>query len=105
MLVKAKYNGTKIEAFHVEKVDEIIHYCNDLKKDASNGFTKERSMRRIASVPYLTLLEYDREHPGFLHGIMNPRDAKDKQKLWHEFLNSEYGKPFMMVPALKTRTA
>lgn len=97
MLIKASYEGNKMKATHVERVDTITPYLSDLKKDPSNGFTKDRTMRRVAAVPYLTLLDYDKEHPGWLAQVMNIKDKGAKDKLWKEFLASDWAKPFMTV--------
>ena len=39
MLIEAKYQGNKITAKHVQRVDGTIAYARDLAKDPSNGFT------------------------------------------------------------------
>lgn len=101
MLIEAKYQGNKITAKHVQRVDGTIAYARDLAKDPSNGFTKDRNMRRLGSFPTLTLMDYDKMHPGWMQRIMNMQDFQDKQKAWREFLDSDYAKPFMMVEKLK----
>lgn len=101
MLIEAKYKKDKITAVHAQNIAGIPEYCHDLSKDPSNGFTKDRNMRRIGSFPTLTLMEYDRLHPGWMKRAMNVRDMADKQKVWREFLDSDYAKPFMMVEKLK----
>jgi len=101
MLIEAKFKGDKIMATHVQRIDGIIDYCNDLAKDPSNGFTKNRSMRRIGSFPNFSFMEYDRLHPGWYLRVSSNKDFQDKQKAWKEFLGSEYAKPFMMVDKLK----
>lgn len=101
MLISAKYKDDKIIAIHAENVSEQIRYSQDLAKDPSNGFTKDRSMRRIGSFPSLTLMEYDRLHPGWYKRINQTVDFADHQKAWKEFLASDMSKPFMMVEKLK----
>lgn len=101
MLISAKYSNDKVVATHVQKIDEISKYCNDLAKDPSNGFTKDRSMRRVGSFPTFTLMAYDQAYPGWYKRISETNDYQDKQKAWREFLNSEYAKPFMMVEKMK----
>lgn len=101
MLIGAQFKNDKIVATHVQRVDEISRYCNDLAKDQSNGFTKDRNMRRIGSFPTMTLMEYDRTHPGWYGRVSVNKDFQDKQKAWKEFLDSDYAKPFMMVEKLK----
>jgi hypothetical protein len=97
MLVKANWKNDKIVATHAQAIGDIASYCHDLSKDQSNGFTKDRSMRRIGSFPALTLMEYDRCHPGWYLIASQSTDSHDRQKAWREFLASDYAKPFMMV--------
>jgi hypothetical protein len=101
MLISAKYKSDKVTATHVERIDEQSAYCRDLAKDQSNGFTKDRNMRRIGSFPTVTLMEYDRTHPGWYTRACITKDFQDKQKAWKEFLDSDYAKPFMMVEKMK----
>jgi hypothetical protein len=101
MLISAKYKNDKIIAIHGEDVGEQITYSRDLAKDPSNGFTKDRSLRRIGSFPVLTLMEYDRLHPGWYKRATETKDFEDKQKAWREFMASDFAKPFMMVEKLK----
>jgi hypothetical protein len=101
MLISAKYKNDKVIATHVEKIDEQSAYCHDLAKDQSNGFTKDRQMRRIGSFPTFTLMEYDRCHPGWYARVTINKDFQDKHKAWREFLDSDYSKPFMMVEKMK----
>jgi hypothetical protein len=97
MLISAKYIKDKISVLHGEDVAPQIAYCNNLSKDRSNGFTKERSMRRIGSFPDLVLKEYDRLHPGWFVRASCGFDLDVKQKAWREFLDSDTAKPFMTV--------
>lgn len=101
MLIEAKYKNDKIVATHVQRIDGTIKYCRELAKDQSNGFTKDRNMRRIGSFPTFTIMEYDRVNPGWYKRITETKDFGDKQKAWREFLDSEYARPFMMVEKLK----
>lgn len=97
MLIRANYKDDKIVATHAQEIGEISDYCANLAKDPSNGFTKDRSMRRIGSFPVFTLMEYDRVNPGWYARASNATDLDTKQKAWREFLGSEYAKPFMTV--------
>ena len=101
MLLKAEVKNDKFLATHIQKTGEIRDYCKDLAKDQSNGFTKDRSMRRVGSFPVLTLMEYDRLHPGWYSRAMVINDFHDRQKAWREFMNSDMAKPFLMVEKLK----
>lgn len=97
MLIRAKYEKDNISVLHAQRVDGIVEYCNDLAKDRSNGFTKDRTMRRIGSFPVFTLMEYDRLHPGWYKRASDGTDLQTKQSAWREFLASDAAKPFMMV--------
>lgn len=97
MLIEAKYKNDKMIATHVEKIGDQVKYCADLAKDRSNGFSKDRNMRRVGSFPILTLMDYDKVHPGWYKRATEQPDFKDKQKAWREFLASEWAKPFLMV--------
>ena len=101
MLIEAKYKDDKVSVLHAQNIAGIPDYCRDLAKDQSNGFTKDRNMRRIGSFPTFTLMEYDRLHPGWYKRVSTNKDFQDKQKAWREFLGSDYAKPFMMVEKLK----
>ena len=101
MLIEAKYKDDKVSVLHAQNIAGIPDYCRDLAKDQSNGFTKDRNMRRIGSFPTFTLMEYDRLHPGWYKRVSANKDFQDKQKAWREFLGSDYAKPFMMVEKLK----
>ena len=101
MLIEAKYKDSKITAVHAQNIAGIPEYCHDLSKDASNGFTKDRNMRRIGSFPNMTLLEYDRTHTGWWARVSQTKDLEDRQKALREFLASDYAKPFMMVEKMK----
>jgi len=101
MLIEAKYTKDKISVLHAQNIAGIPEYCKDLSKDPSNGFTKDRNMRRVGSFPVLTMMEYDRLHPGWFNRVSKNNDFQDKQKAWREFLDSDYAKPFMMVEKLK----
>ena len=101
MLIRANYKDNKIVATHAQRIDKVSEYCQELSKDPSNGFTKERSMRRVGSFPVLTLMEYDRTHPGWYQMASTEKDPIIKNKLWRQFLNSDYARPFMTVEKLK----
>ena len=101
MLLSAKYEKNEIKADHIQRIGEIRDYCRDLSKDQSNGFTKDRSMRRVGSFPVLTLMDYDAGHSGWYTRATQTKDLQDRQKAWREFLASDWAKPFMMVEKLK----
>ena len=97
MIIRANYQGDKISVLHAEEVGSQIAYCNDLTKDRSNGFTKDRSMRRIGSFPDIVLKKYEALHPGWMTRAQCGSDLQTKQQAWKEFLDSDSAKPYMMV--------
>lgn len=103
MIISAKYEHSKINVLHAERIDGILDYTHDLRKDPSNGWTKEKTMRRVCSPPILTLMEYDRLNPGFLDVIHGKTkiDRHEREKVLKRFLRSDYAKPFMTVEKLK----
>ncbi len=96
MLIRANTNGDKIEALHAEPMEDLIHYSNELSKDRSNGFTKDRSMRMVGRYNSTTLMDYDKEHPGWMARVQG-RDLIDRQNAWREFIRSDWGRPTATV--------
>lgn len=101
MLIRANYEDDKVKILHAEPMADLISYSKNLAKDASNGFTKDRTMRLVGRYNNTTLMEYDRCHPGWMARVMNSKDIVDRNKAWREFLNSDYGRPTMTVESLK----
>ena len=101
MLLKASLEKDKIAVLHAQPIGGIRDYCKDLAKDPSNGFTKDRSMRRIGSFPVFALMEYDRLHPGWYAEATETRDFEARKRAWRRFLDSDHAKPFLMVEKLK----
>ena len=99
MLIRANYNDDKIEALHAQPMGDLIRYTNDLSKDRSNGFTKERTMRHIGKYNVTTLLDYEKFHPGWTARTQG-KDLDDRKKAWKEFIRSEWGKPTATVNPL-----
>ena len=97
MLIRANYDGEKIKVLHAEPMADMIAYSQELAKDESNGFTKNRTMRFVGRYNNTTLLEYDRCHPGWMARVMQGKDIVDRNKAWKEFLNSDYGRPTLAV--------
>ena len=62
------------------------------KKELNNGFTKDRSMRKIASIPFETWLNLTQRFPELLLG-----DKELKEKTLNKWLHSEEGKMFWSV--------
>lgn len=99
MLIRANFEGEKIKALHAEPMADLIRYTNDLSKDQNNGFTKDRTMRMIGRYNTTTLMDYDKEHPGWMARTQG-RDLQDRQKAWREFMRSEWGRPTATVNPL-----
>jgi hypothetical protein len=97
MLIKLEHEGQKLKATHVERVDGNIRYCQELAKDSSNGFTKQRTMRRIGNVPNIALLAYAQEHPDWWQRAFSPVTQFEKNRAWRDFFKSEIGRPYLTV--------
>jgi hypothetical protein len=62
------------------------------KKDPQNGFSKNRSMRKVASIPFETWIELTRRMPELILG-----DKELREKTLNKWLRSEEGKMFWSV--------
>ena len=62
------------------------------KKDLQNGFSKDRSFRKVASIPMGTWLDLIRKMPELIIG-----DKELKEKMLNKWLRSDEGKMFWSV--------
>ena len=62
------------------------------KKDSQNGFSKDKSLRKVASIPFETWIELTRKMPELVLG-----DKELKEKTLNKWLRSEEGKMFWSV--------
>lgn len=70
---------------HLERVDPIMEKARDMRDFSSNGWTKDRSMRQVATLPSTVILK----HPELL---------QDKSgKLLRKFLQGEEGRRYACV--------
>lgn len=73
-------------------IDPVLKANYEAKKDGQNGFSKDRSYRRVASIPMETWLDLTRRVPELLIG-----DKELREKTLAKWLRSEEGKMFWTV--------
>jgi hypothetical protein len=73
-LVGVNYKGDKVSFLHAQDVGPIAEMCKEARKDPAKGFTKGRTMQRIASIPELVFFA----HPELVgeHGALNLKELR-----------------------------
>ena len=95
MLIEAKYNKDKVIATHVEKIGDHREFCNEMRRDRNNGWTKERTMRWCGSVPESSIEKYEETHPGFKTlAFGKVKDWKLRDKAMREFMRWHENRQF-----------
>ena len=64
-LVGTTFKGDTYTHHHAQDTSVIQAGCQELRNDGTNGFTQERTMRKIASIPALDAVRLGNERPGF----------------------------------------
>ncbi|MEE8382215.1 MAG: hypothetical protein V3R78_10135 [Thermodesulfobacteriota bacterium] len=64
-LVGTTYEGDHYTHHHAQDTSTIQAGCHELRQDGTNGWTEERTMRKIASIPALDAVRLGNERPGF----------------------------------------
>lgn len=65
-------------------IEPVLKANYEAKKDYQNGFSKDHSIRRIASVPIETWVEWTREEPALVLGDRELRENLLRKKLYKE---------------------
>ena len=73
-------------------IEPVLKANCESKKDLQNGFSKDRSYRKVASIPMETWLALTRKMPELLLG-----DKELREKTLNKWLRSEEGKMFWSV--------
>jgi hypothetical protein len=68
MIIRAEYNKDNFEITHGQDITPILRANYIMRKDALNGWTPDRSMKRIGSIPSLILYEYLKKYPELKEG-------------------------------------
>lgn len=68
----------------VVNLDDNLKACHELRKDDQNGWTKDRSMRRVASVPFDVWNMWVKQNPELLAGDKELRE-KTLRKLLYQY--------------------
>ncbi len=96
MLISARVKDDKFIATHIERIDGQREFCNEMRKDANNGWTKERTMRYAGSIPESSIEKYEETHPGFKElAFGKVKDWKLRDKTIREFMRWHETAPFV----------
>ena len=82
-LWKARYEGDKFRLLHAQKVDDILMNAYQAREHSDNGWTEDRSMRKIGEIPMLEFVK----HPEFAYD----------QNAIAKWLKSPAGEPYRTV--------
>ena len=85
-------NDGKFTLNHAMDITPILEANYHAKKDAQNGWSKDRNMRRVASIDPLTWKKWTQKFPELLLG-----DRKLRDKTLYNLLYTEEGKQFWTV--------
>ena len=77
---------------HAMNIDPILKHNYESRKDLSDGWSKDRSYRKVASIDPITWKKWHRENPELLFG-----DKELREKTLYRLLYSEEGKRFWSV--------
>jgi hypothetical protein len=78
-------HGDITKFHHLERVDGIMEQAQNMREFSNNGWTKEKNMRQVASLPSTVVLKY-------------PELLQDKTgKLLRKFLQGEEGRMYACV--------
>ena len=81
-----------IELHKTVNIEPVLEANYQARKDIQNGFTKDRNMRRVASIPFETWISWTKEDPGLICG-----DKELREKLLRKKLHAEENKVFWTV--------
>ena len=96
---RARYEKDLIVAFHTEDVATVLKANYEARKDASNGWTKDRHFRKIASFTELGYQLIRAHHPDIIANEPKERDKAWKKALMCAHCN-QYGEgQYLQVPA------
>ena len=84
-ILGVEYEGDNYVMRHAQKIDSILESNYEARKNDNNGFTKDRSMRKVASIPEMEF-------------IKRPELIKDLSgNTMKRFLRSDECKPYLRV--------
>jgi len=73
-------------------IDPVLKSNYESKKDLQNGFSKDRSLRKVASIPFETWIALTRKMPELIVG-----DRELRENTLNKWLRSNEGKMFWSV--------
>lgn len=91
-LAQMDVHGDKFKFTHVQNVEKVMAQAHQDRKDERQGWSKDRTMRRVASIPVIEWLR----HPEWQQEIVAYGDSPSMRK----WLCGEYGSLFKTVDNL-----
>lgn len=82
----------KLTLTRVDNIEPVLEANYHARKDSQNGWMKDRSMRRIASVPFVVWNQWIKEYPELVVG-----DKELKEKTLRKLLRQEEAQQFLTV--------
>lgn len=81
--------NNKLILTKTEDISPVLAHNYELRKDSQDGWSKDRSYRHVASIPFPVWLEWTKRYPELVHG---DKELKDKltMKLIREREAEEY---------------
>jgi hypothetical protein len=76
----------------VVNLEPYLQSAKEQRHDVRNGWFKDRSMRKVASIPFEVWHQWTRLHPELIAG-----DKELREKVLHKLLYQEEAKPFWTV--------
>lgn len=73
-------------------IEPVLKVNYEFKKDLQNGFSMDRSLRKVASIPFETWIALTRQMPELIAG-----DKELREKTLNKWLRSQEGKMFWSV--------
>lgn len=70
---------------HIENIDPVLAHNYEARKDPNQGYSKDRELQKVATVPMLTWLEWTRKFPELVAG-----DKELREKTLRKLLNKEF---------------
>ena len=95
MLLGTKFDGDKVKATHIQRVDGFLEKAHEMRKEQRAGMWKGGTGRHVASIPDSAIEKWEETHPGFKElAFGKTTDFKLRDKAIREFLKSSEGNKF-----------
>lgn len=97
--IDLKFEGDNFILNRAVNINPVLEANYHARKDAQNGWARDKSYRRYASVPMEVLLEWKKEYPEILSG-----DAEAEHSALSRILDRPENEIFMTVEKKVGRT-